>query len=148
MSPKQHDDGIAEKNALELVKKTGSKGILQSELWRQLGLNSREGSRVALRLEKKGLIRRDKELNGGRWTYRLYPVNDGSSDLDGVTWDTLGDCPCFVCGSLSSCGIRQLISPAKCDNLSEWIIQQVQIQKTKIKSNPSQITEKAKSMNS
>ncbi|MHA1315641.1 MAG: helix-turn-helix transcriptional regulator [Candidatus Helarchaeota archaeon] len=147
MSPKQQDDDEVERNALELVKQAGPKGILQSELWRHLGLNSREGSRVALRLEKKGMVRRNKELNGGRWTYRLYPLESEILDSDRLHWDTLGDCPCFVCGSLSSCGARQLITPNKCDNLSEWIINQVN-NRSRIKENAPGETEEAKTTNS
>lgn len=132
MSPKAVDDSSIEKHALELVNEAGVKGVLQSELWRDLGLNSREGSRVALRLEKQGTVRRSKELNGGRWTYRLYPLEKDLPNEEGLNWYTLGDCPCFVCGSLSSCGARQLITPNKCDNLSEWIEVEVQV---KIKGN-------------
>ena len=127
------------------MKQAGPKGILQSELWRHLGLNSREGSRVALQLEKKALVRRNKELNGGRWTYRLFPIEPEMPDPDGLNWDTLGDCPCFVCGSLHSCGIRQLISPAKCPNLSEWIVNQINHKNSHIKIAE---TEGAKSTNS
>ena len=142
MSPKAVIDPDLEKKAIDLVQQAGSKGILQSELWRHVNLNSREGSRVALRLEKQGLVNRNKELNDGRWTYRLYPIEEENSDPNDLHWDTLGDCPCFVCGSLSSCGARQLISPNKCDNLSEWIEKQV-----KIKGNAPGIKQKAESTN-
>ena len=68
--PKRND---LEQKALHFVVNTGYQGVLQSELWRELGASSREGSRVAIKLEEKGLIRREKELEGGRWTYRLFP---------------------------------------------------------------------------
>ena len=57
--PKRND---LEQKALHSVINTGYEGVLQSELWRELGASSREGSRVALKLEEKGLIRREKEL--------------------------------------------------------------------------------------
>jgi DNA-binding MarR family transcriptional regulator len=36
----------------------GKDGILQSELWKELNLTSRDGSRLAIRLERRSLIRR------------------------------------------------------------------------------------------
>src|SRR3989337_177218 len=68
--PRRND---LEHTALAAISNEGSQGILQSDLWRKLGAGSREGSRIAIKLEKKGLIRRERELNGGRWTHRLYP---------------------------------------------------------------------------
>ena len=68
--PKRND---LEQKALHYVVNTGYQGVLQSDLWRELGASSREGSRVSIKLEEKGLIRREKELQDGRWTYRLYP---------------------------------------------------------------------------
>jgi len=64
--PKRDD---LEYKALHFIVNMGSQGVLQSDLWRKLGASSREGSRIALKLENKGLIRREKELFGGRWTY-------------------------------------------------------------------------------
>jgi len=51
--PKRND---LEQKALHFVINTGFKGVLQSELWRELDASSREGSRVAIKLEEKGLI--------------------------------------------------------------------------------------------
>ena len=139
------DDHVIEKKALEIVQKAGSKGVLQSELWKHLNMNSREGSRVALRLEKQGVVRRDKELKRGRWTYRLYTIELKIPNSDDLNWDTLNDCPCFVCGSISACGERQLISPNKCDNLSEWIEQEVK-KHNRLKGNL-KVSEETKSVN-
>lgn len=68
--PKRND---LEQKALQYVMNTGFGGVLQSDLWRELGATSREGSRISLKLESKGMIRREKELREGRWTYRLFP---------------------------------------------------------------------------
>ena len=56
--PKRND---LEQKALHYVVGTGYQGVLQSDLWRELGASSREGSRVSIKLEEKGLIRREKE---------------------------------------------------------------------------------------
>ena len=64
-----------EDNAMKIILDTGVQGILQSDLWKKLATTSREGSRLAVRLEKKGLINRKKELVDGRWTFRLYAIS-------------------------------------------------------------------------
>src|ERR1700752_2144366 len=58
----------------KLVVERGKGGVLQSEIWKELGLTSRDGSRLAIRLEKRGMIRRLKVLDDGRWTYKLTPL--------------------------------------------------------------------------
>jgi hypothetical protein len=42
-----------EQKALKLVFDAGDKGILQSELWKELGVSSREGSKMAKKFEEK-----------------------------------------------------------------------------------------------
>ena len=46
----------------KLVVEHGNEGVLQSELWKKLNLTSRDGSRLAIRLEKRGMIKREKIL--------------------------------------------------------------------------------------
>jgi len=93
--PKRND---LEQKALQLITNKGEAGVLQSELWRELGASSREGSRVGIKLEKKKMIRREKELHNGRWTYRLYPKKRP------VLIDSIVDSPCLMCQDSSKCG--------------------------------------------
>ena len=58
----------------KIVVESEDQGILQSTVWRQLKLNSRDGSRLSIRLENRSLIKREKIVENGRWTYRLYPL--------------------------------------------------------------------------
>src|SRR5512136_376580 len=111
--PKRND---LEQKALHSVINTGYKGILQSALWRDLGASSREGSRVAIKLEEKGLIRREKELEGGRCTYRLYPKRLPAS-IESIT-----DCPCLLCADNARCDPTTAISPKNCAKLTGWIL--------------------------
>ncbi len=111
--PKRND---LEQKALHSVVNTGYQGILQSELWRELSASSREGSRVAIKLEEKGLIRREKELQGGRWTYRLYPKRLPAS-IESVV-----DCPCLLCQDSARCDPTTTISPKSCGKLTDWIM--------------------------
>ncbi len=59
-----------EDRALALVKSRPN-GILQSELWKDLGIDSRKCSRVIARLEAEGKIRRTWETVKGTRTYRI-----------------------------------------------------------------------------
>lgn len=71
-----------EKRAFDLV--TDRDGILQSELWKALDVDSRKGSRIARSLEEKGLVEREQTTNDGQRTYLLTPTNDGASATSGA----------------------------------------------------------------
>ena len=105
-----------EHKALQLIVSAAVEGVLQSELWRKLGGTSREGSRISIKLENKGLIRRERELWKGRWTYRLYPSRRPASI------DSILNCPCLTCPEDSRCGAWSVVSPNECNRLTEWIL--------------------------
>jgi len=113
--PKRND---LEHKALSYIANIGGEGVLQSDLWRQLGASSREGSRIALKLEDKGLIQRQKELCEGRWTYRLYPKRKPASI------NSIADCPCLTCPENLRCGSWGATSPNDCVKLTDWILKQ------------------------
>jgi hypothetical protein len=109
-----------EHKALQFIINTGNNGVLQSDLWRQLGASSREGSRISLKLENKGLIRRERELFDGRWTYRLYPKHKPASIRSII------DCPCLMCPEDPRCGSWSTPSPIECEKLTEWLLSLMQ----------------------
>lgn len=111
--PKRND---LEHKALQFVMNTGREGVLQSDLWRQLGASSREGSRISIKLENKSLIRREKELRDGRWTYRLFPKRMPASI------DSIVNCPCLMCPDDPRCDPSGAISPQNCERLTEWLL--------------------------
>ena len=111
--PKRND---LEQKALHFVINTGYNGVLQSDLWWELGASSREGSRVSIKLEEKGLVRREKELQDGRWTYRLFPKRLPASI------ESIADCPCLLCQDNAKCDPTTPISPKHCTKLTDWII--------------------------
>jgi len=115
--PRRND---LEHRALHLIANTGNQGVLQSEMWRELKASSREGSRIAIKLENKGLIRRERELFSGRWTYRLYPKRKPASI------NSIVDCPCLMCPDDSRCGAWSTITPTECEKLTEWILSLLQ----------------------
>ena len=105
-----------EHKALDFISNNGTDGVLQSELWRELDATSREGSRIALKLETKGLILREKELFEGRWTYRLFPKRKPAS------LNSIIDSPCLMCPNDARCGAWSPISPNECSRLTMWIL--------------------------
>ena len=111
--PKRHD---LENRALQIVMNKGSEGILQSDLWRELGANSRDGSRISLRLERKNLIKRKREMSNGRWTYRIF-IKRTPLEIDSIL-----DIPCVSCQNISMCETGGEISPIVCKNMTNWLL--------------------------
>jgi hypothetical protein len=94
----------------------GKDGILQSELWKELDLTSRDGSRMAIRLEKRSLIRREKILESGRWTYKLFAVKLP------VDTKSIEQAPCLTCPVEHMCSLDGSYSPTSCNLIEDWLI--------------------------
>ncbi len=105
-----------EDRALQIIINRGPKGILQSELWRELGANSRDGSRISLKLEKKNHIIRKREMSKGRWSYRLS-IKRPLFEIDSIL-----DVPCISCENSTKCVMGGEISPIICKNIATWLI--------------------------
>jgi len=108
--------GDLESRALRILVEAGNDGILQSVLWKKLELSSKEGSRLALRFERRGLIERKKVLHDGRWTYRLF------SKRRNVSLESVADSPCIVCEEMDKCTEGGAISPIFCEKLTDWML--------------------------
>lgn len=67
-----------EKEAVEYIKSTDD--AYQSELWKALDVTSRTGSRIAKRLEEKGVVKREQTTHEGNNTYRLVLVDEYRDD--------------------------------------------------------------------
>jgi predicted DNA-binding transcriptional regulator len=102
----------------KLIVEHGKEGILQSELWKELDLTSRDGSRLAIRLEKRGIIKREKILDEGRWTYRLIPLRLP------LQIKSIESSPCIVCSDKDKCAPNGIINPFKCLKLERWVVQE------------------------
>ena len=103
----------------KLVVETGKEGVLQSEIWKELGLTSRDGSRLAIRLERRGLIGRVKVLEEGRWTYKLTPLRF-PTDMASIE-----KAPCIVCQYESKCSFDGEISPYVCPWIGPWVVDEM-----------------------
>ncbi|MGB9623116.1 MAG: MarR family transcriptional regulator [Candidatus Bathyarchaeia archaeon] len=104
-----------EEKATQIIFEAGNEGIFQSDLWKRLGLNSRDGSRIAQRLEDKGFIERRRVLYEGRWTYKLF------SKQKKVDLKSIVDAPCIKCDDVDKCMLGGEKSPINCEQLDQWI---------------------------
>lgn len=93
-----------------------SEGMFQSELWKKLKLTSRDGSRLALKLERMGTIYREKLLEKGRWTYKLILKKTPISTL------SIENAPCLVCPVEQKCSLEGEISPRNCQFIEDWVL--------------------------
>ena len=107
----------------EMIASYATNGILQNILWRKLKLSSRDGSRLALKLEKLGNITREKILENGRWTYLLLikkiPISTKSIE----------NAPCLVCPVEGKCSTDGEISPKTCVYIEDWVLTELKTKK-------------------
>jgi hypothetical protein len=102
----------------EIIADFEDKGMLQSDLWKKLKLNSRDGSRLALRLERRGLISREKILQKGRWTYKLI------IEQAPIKLESLMNSPCLTCTVEQKCDFENAYpepSPLHCQLIEDWV---------------------------
>ncbi len=103
-------------SVLDHVAKRGDDGMFQSDLWKKLKLSSRDGSRLALKLERQHLIKREKILEDGRWTYKLkiahVPV--GTQSIESA--------PCLICPVEQKCTLEGEVSPRTCPLIEQWVL--------------------------
>ncbi len=107
----------------DIVAKYETDGMLQSELWKKLKLSSRDGSRLALKLERLGIISRDKILEKGRWTYKLIIKRTP------VSTESIENAPCLTCPVEQKCSLEGEISPRSCQLIEDWVL--ISIKKSK-----------------
>ena len=108
-------EGLTGKS-FRIIINNGKDGILQSKLWKELDLTSRDGSRVAIRLEKRALIKREKILKNGRWTYKLF-----AAKLP-VGTQSIEQAPCLTCPVEHMCSVDAYYSPNSCNLIENWIL--------------------------
>ena len=103
----------------DILAEKESEGMFQSELWKKLKLSSRDGSRLALKLERMGTIYREKILEKGRWTYKLILKKTPISTL------SIENAPCLVCPVEQKCSMESEISPQTCKLIEDWVLADV-----------------------
>ena len=99
-------------------------GMIQSELWKKLKLSSRDGSRLALKLERMGTITREKILEKGRWTYKLIIKKTP------ISTESIVNAPCLTCPVEQKCTLDGEVSPRTCQWIEDWVT--IEIKKPKM----------------
>ena len=103
----------------EILAENADSGMLQSDLWKRLKLSVRDGSRLSLRLERRGMITREKILQNGRWTYRLI------IEQMPISLESIQNAPCLTCPVEQKCNVDNVYpepSPRHCELIQEWVI--------------------------
>lgn len=99
-------------DALEFIK-SHEEGVLQSDLWKALKIDSRKCSRIIAKLMKENLINREAESIDGIRTFRLFYADISDSKRFRSLMPVQIFEPCAGC-------IEECI-PEHCAKLSEWI---------------------------
>ncbi|NPV61082.1 MAG: Lrp/AsnC family transcriptional regulator [Methanotrichaceae archaeon] len=103
---------MSAEEALEYIK-SHQEGVLQSDLWKVLNIDSRKCSRIVAKLMKESLITREIESIDGIRTYRLlYADRTHSRRFKSLMAVDIFE-PCAGC--IEEC------MPEHCAKLSEWI---------------------------
>lgn len=131
--PKKVSTARARKKALEtalLALIQAEEPISKYDLWEMVveddGLNFEEADvDIALQnMFKNEEIKRNRVLDRGGWVYEFTINNDGKDVESGKKkWETMGNCPCFICPSLDKCNIGQnRYNPHYCEHMTQWLI--------------------------
>ncbi len=108
-SAREDDLSEEELAGLELIRET--KGIHQSDFWKELDISSRQGSRVVDTLLEEELIERFETVYKGNRTYFLRPI---SRDLDFSL---------LMAGDMLSPLIGEESVDETSDRFSQWVMQ-------------------------
>ena len=102
-----------EEQTLNLIRRS-KEGALQSHIWKELGINSRQCSRIIRKLLDEGRVERESVVTDGVRTYRIsYCGKVGVSKYELLISGNVLD-PCAGC--IDDC------NPPKCTRLNRWIM--------------------------
>jgi DNA-binding Lrp family transcriptional regulator len=101
-----------EEEAFKLIQ-SRPEGVLQSELWKELGVDSRKCSRIVKKLDENGLIDRVEYRKDGIKTYLLRAKSKPVNPCDLLAGDEL--IPCIGCDL--ECIVEE------CHPLMDWMYQ-------------------------
>ncbi|MBW6470154.1 MAG: Lrp/AsnC family transcriptional regulator [Methanosarcinaceae archaeon] len=94
-------------------------GVFQSELWKQMEIDSRKCSRIVTKLVKDKLVIRESAVSNGARTYLLKVAGDEKPSYDDLLAGEVFS-PCAGC--------RDACQPELCDKLSDWILHLVNLE--------------------
>lgn len=109
---------MMERKVYEAIREAGDTGIMQRDLWKKVGMDSRLGMKILRRLERQGLITREEVVYKGRRSYVLRAAPPAEKEVQ--LPELLDSIPCFYCSDLRRCayGERDVLS---CPLLNRWL---------------------------
>lgn len=103
-----------EDKILSILQNAEDLAMTQSGLAKALEMTSRDISRIVVKLERRGVVKRLQVKDGGRSSYSVKLLKRTPKiDLNDVVW-----CACFTCPDLERCGRGQPVSPETCNKLT------------------------------
>ena len=103
---------------LEAIRKH-KEGVFQSELWKEMEIDSRKCSRIVKKLVDDGLVIRESAVSNGARTYLLKVAEDAKPSYDDLLAGDMFS-PCAGC--------RDACQPEYCGKLGEWVLQLVDLE--------------------
>ncbi len=100
----------------DIIIRSQTDGMLQNLLWKRLKISSRDGSRLALRMERRGIVIREKIIEKGRWTYKLILKKTP------ISTESIVNAPCLNCPVEQRCSIDGEVSPRTCSLIEDWVM--------------------------
>ena len=112
----KHDMSRLTNKVCEILFEYEGAGLVQNVLWKKLKLSSKDGARLALKLERRGIIDREKVVEKGRWTYRLILRKSP------VSTQSIENAPCLTCPVEARCAVDAEVSPLTCTLIESWVM--------------------------
>ena len=70
---------------------------------------------------EKGKVCREKVLNNGRWTYKIFSMEEY------VTINSIEGCPCLVCADVEKCYTGGTKDPRTCLEMTAWVDPRIEL---------------------
>ena len=99
---------------ISALRATGGKGLIIDEITSLLDIDTKTAADAIEKLLKENQIKMEDARI-------LLNQNDMGDEAEQGKVGDLNGCPCFHCGRIARCGIRQPDSPAKCKEMQTWM---------------------------
>ena len=118
---------------IQIYREGGS--AMLKDIWRALGIKSKSGMPYVNRLERSGLLVKERVSEKKRILYRVRLTDKGLSMVRQILeaevpvkrtiFEVAEKIPCFYCPYIESCGEVDEIAPEKCELLNKWILERL-----------------------
>ncbi|WP_448577787.1 helix-turn-helix transcriptional regulator [Thermosphaera sp.] len=134
---KLNDDDV---RILKYLSRNTNKAVYQSELWKELKLDSRAVSRSLQKLESMGFVRRKEAVIKGRKTFLIEPEDQKIQEVltalrtqgPGAEFERVLDVVCVSCPFIYRCYQGGYYDPTSCSWLSEYVKKHVELDPKKL----------------